>query len=435
MVSDALAAKGDGSVKGAPYTGRALGGTPSNTRSGEQARLPLFDSLRALAVIAILVFHCSAPAGELGPGHPLRAYLTRLDAGVWLFFVISGVLLYRPFVAARLGGDPSLAVGAYAWRRVLRIVPAYWVALTVVTIWRAHPGVFTASGIPTFYGFLQTYSTPASLDGHGLGQAWSLCVEMAFYVFLPCYALALRAIPARTPRSRLKIELAGLAVLVVVSTAWKLVVIEGMPTPLGFKPTIVALPVYLDVFAVGMGFAVLHAWYAQDGAVPRPLRVLDRWPSVAWLAALAAFWVVCTRIGLTTIEGYTRAQYMERHLLNLVIAAALVLPAVVGDQRRGVVRRVLANRVLLFVGVISYGIFLYQGAVLEQLTVWGVGTAHAQHRLLEWVLSAAVFSTAIAVLSWYLLERPILRLKSRVPFRMRRPAPQPEPAPALAPAP
>jgi peptidoglycan/LPS O-acetylase OafA/YrhL len=48
---------------------------------------------------------------------------------------------------------------------------------------------------------------------------------------------------------------------------------------------------------------------------------------------------------------------------------------------------------------------------------------------------AAAFSTAIAVLSWYLLERPILRLKSRVPFRIRRTAPQPEPAPALAPAP
>jgi len=195
--------------------------------------LPLFDSLRALAVIAVLVFHCAPPAGELGPGHPLRPYLTRLDAGVWIFFVISGVLLYRPFVAARLAGSPSLSVGAYAWRRLLRIVPAYWVALTVVTIWRAHPDVFTASGIPTFYGFLQTYSTAASIHGHGLGQAWSLCVEMAFYAFLPCYALALRRIPAGNPRRRLHIELGGLALLVAVSEVWKLVVTAGMVTPLG----------------------------------------------------------------------------------------------------------------------------------------------------------------------------------------------------------
>jgi peptidoglycan/LPS O-acetylase OafA/YrhL len=408
--------------------------TSSQRASGGRVQLPLFDSLRAIAVVLILVFHSAAPAGELGPGHPLQPYITRLDVGVWIFFVISGVLLYRPFVAARLAGNPSLAVGAYAWRRVLRIVPAYWVALTVVTIWRAHTGVFTATGIPTFYGFLQTYSTAASIRGHGLGQAWSLCVEMAFYAFLPCYALALRRIPARTPRARLRVELGGLLLLVVVSEVWKLVVMRGMVTPLGFTPAIVALPVYFDVFALGMGLAVLHAWHAQGGAVPRPLGVLDRWPALAWLVALAAFWVVSTRIGLTTIQGYTRAQYMERHLLNALIAVAIVVPAVVGNQQRGLVRRLLSNRVLVFVGVISYGIFLYQGAVLEQLTVWGVGGPHSSHRLFVWVLSAGVFSAAIATLSWYCLERPILRLKSRVPFRGGAATPQAEAA-VLAPAP
>jgi peptidoglycan/LPS O-acetylase OafA/YrhL len=394
--------------------------------------LPLFDSLRAIAVMAVLVFHAAPPAGELEPGHPLEQYVTRLDAGVWIFFVISGVLLYRPFVAARLRGEPSLAVGAYAWRRALRIVPAYWVALTVVTLWRSHPGVLTVSGIPTFYGFLQTYSTDASIHGHGLGQAWSLCVEMAFYAFLPCYALLLRALPAPSRRARLRIELAGLALLVVVSMVWKIVVTAGMPLPLGFTPAVVALPVYLDVFAVGMGLAVFHAWQAERTEIPRPLRVLDRLPSLAWLGALAAFWVVSTQIGLHTIGGYTRAQYMERHVLNAVIGLCLVLPAVVGDQRRGLVRRLLANRVLLFIGVVSYGVFLYQGAVLEQLTVWGVGAPGSSHRLLVWVVAAGLFSVAIATLSWYLLERPILTLKNRVPWSRRGDAARVEPAPALA---
>jgi peptidoglycan/LPS O-acetylase OafA/YrhL len=384
------------------------------------ARLPLFDSLRAIAVIAVVVFHAAPPAGELASQHPLRAVLSRLDAGVWVFFVISGVLLYRPFVAARLRGGPSLAVGAYAWRRALRIIPAYWVALTVITIWRSHPGVFTPNGIPTYYGFLQTYSTAASIRGHGLGQAWSLCVEAAFYAFLPCYALALRRLPGRSPRARLNIEMAGIAVLIAVSVVWKLVVVTSLGEPLGWTPALCALPVYLDVFAVGMGLAVLHAWHEQTGALPRPLRILDGWPSAAWLLALAAFYVVTTQIGLYTIKGYTRAEWVERHVLNTVIGLGIVLPAVVGNQRRGVVRRLLANRVLLYIGMISYGIFLYQGAVLEQLTIWGVGAPHTSHRLLVWVAATLAGTGLIAIVSWYCLEQPMLRLKSRVPLRRRR---------------
>jgi peptidoglycan/LPS O-acetylase OafA/YrhL len=385
-----------------------------------RTRLPLFDSLRAIAVIAIVVFHAAPAAGELASAHPLRAVLTRLDAGVWVFFVISGVLLYLPFVTARLSGERPPAVGAYAWRRVLRIVPAYWVALTVITIWRSHPGVFDLKGILTFYGFLQTYSTAASIHGHGLGQAWSLCVEVAFYAFLPCYALALRSLPARSPRARLNVELGGLAALVAISVIWKVAFVASMPQPLRYTPAIAALPVYLDVFAVGMGLAVLRAWHELTGTLPRPLRILDRWPSAGWLLAGVAFYLVATQIGLYTIKPYTGAQWIERHMLNTVIGLGIVLPAVFGDQRRGLLRRLLANRVLLFLGVISYGVFLYQGAVLEQLAVWGVGGPHSSHRLLVWVAATLGGTALIATLSWYWIEQPALRLKARFPLRPRR---------------
>ena len=51
----------------------------------------------------------------------------RLEVGVAIFFCISGFLLYRPFVVAHHRAQAMPAVGAYAWRRFLRIVPAYWV--------------------------------------------------------------------------------------------------------------------------------------------------------------------------------------------------------------------------------------------------------------------------------------------------------------------
>src|SRR5437764_15116070 len=146
-------------------------------------RLPLFDSLRAIAALAVLGTHAAVFAGlETSRSSVLRPYAARLDVGVAVFFVVSGFLLYRPFVLARTRGGPRPATGPYAWRRFLRIVPAYWVALTLTTLWVGTHGVFSGSGIVHYYGLAQAYST--STLGGGITPAWSLTIELAFYAFL-----------------------------------------------------------------------------------------------------------------------------------------------------------------------------------------------------------------------------------------------------------
>src|SRR4051794_1356756 len=104
-------------------------------------RFPLFDSLRAIAALAIFGTHAYFTLRNNAPG-PVRPYAARLEVGVYIFFVISGFLLYRPFVRARLSGSPAPATGAYAWRRLLRIGPAYWIALTLVALWLGEHYVF-----------------------------------------------------------------------------------------------------------------------------------------------------------------------------------------------------------------------------------------------------------------------------------------------------
>src|SRR4051794_28133520 len=94
-------------------------------------RFPLFDSLRALAAILVLSTHAAGPAHAADPGAFVRPFAVRLGAGVAVFFVISGFLLYRPFVHARVAGEKRPGFGSYALGRFLRIYPAYWVALTV----------------------------------------------------------------------------------------------------------------------------------------------------------------------------------------------------------------------------------------------------------------------------------------------------------------
>src|SRR3954451_2863760 len=111
---------------------------------GDRAdRFPLMDSLRAIAVLAVLLTHVSYFVAQSGTD--LLVHL-RFDMGVTIFFVISGFLIYRPWVHARLRGEPSPLVRVYAWRRLLRIVPGYWVALTLVTLAIGLTGLFTWSG-------------------------------------------------------------------------------------------------------------------------------------------------------------------------------------------------------------------------------------------------------------------------------------------------
>jgi peptidoglycan/LPS O-acetylase OafA/YrhL len=378
-----------------------------NARAG---RFPLFDSLRAIAALAVLGTHAAVYAASPG----LMPYAARLEVGVAIFFVISGFLLYRPFVRARLLAERPPRLRAYAWRRALRIVPNYWVALTVTTIVLGTAGVFTLSDGPLYYGFAQTWTEPTI--GGGLSQAWTLCIEVTFYAFLPIWAWAMRRAPGASFERRMRGELLALALVFAGSIAYKILLLAGgNQHQIRITPALDSLPGFLDQFAIGMGLAVLTVWLERRERLPRPLAVIERFPILPWLVAGVAFWAASTQIGLTgrVLEDFTPREYVLRHLLYALIALGMVLPAVVGDSRRGIVRRVLANPALLFLGLISYSIYLYGPAVLDQLQRWhfhSPGPAYA-----GLLLVGGVITIAVSAVSYYLVERPALSLKRLVP--------------------
>ena len=105
-------------------------GAPSRAASPAVApppgnpRFPLFDSLRGLAVLAVVVFHVFIVTGALNRRGIGDAVAVLGSQGPILFFAISGFLLYRPWVAARAAGAPTPRLARYARRRALRILPA-----------------------------------------------------------------------------------------------------------------------------------------------------------------------------------------------------------------------------------------------------------------------------------------------------------------------
>jgi peptidoglycan/LPS O-acetylase OafA/YrhL len=374
-------------------------------------RFPLFDGLRAIAVLSVLVTHTALLSGanELAW---YGKYTARLDVGVTIFFLISGFLLYRPYVAAHLDGEPGPRVRDYARRRVLRIVPAYWLALTLLAIYPGLVQMWTGHSW-VYYLFLQDYS--AAWTFGGLQPAWSLAIEASFYIALPFVAYGLRRAGAGMDRSgRVALEAGVIGLLGIASFVIRAVT-PGSPA----SQVHITLIATFDWFALGMLLAIASA--ALAGREPRPVRFLRRWPSSAWLVALALFWFTSTQLGLggTLFFRVTTAQSLAQHALYGAIAFFLLLPAVFADDGAGVPRAVLRNRLVAWIGLISYGIFLWHHPIAIKLSSAHHSGLFSGARMLGITAATVAISIACAAASYYVVERPILRFKDR-PFRRRR---------------
>lgn len=363
-------------------------------------RYPALDGVRGLAAVGILLFHAvGVYARGSAPDAWVRPWVARLDVAVPVFFLLSGFLLYRPFVRARREGARA-SVGAYAWRRALRILPAYWVALTLAAIVLDLPGVFTASGVVHYYGLTQAYD--ADTVGGGLSQAWTLCVEIAFYAFLPLWALALRRL---APGPSLRAEAWGLAALVVFSVAWKAWVLAAIAPPYvgATYPWLIAMPDYLDMFAIGMALAVASVLWHERGGAPawagNPL-----W----WLAAAGLYVLAAVGVGLDHVDprGFTHGEFVVRHVLYAAIAATILLPIVAGAGRA------LSTRAFVALGLVSYGVYLYHLPLLGLLGRWDLAKLEDHvHPYVLWTGVALAGTLLLAAASWKLVEAPALRLR------------------------
>jgi len=370
-------------------------------------RFALLDSLRAIAALSVfgyhVVFHTRSLGSTFGP------WLRHLNVGVPIFFLISGFLLYRPWARARFRGEPGPSVRRYAARRALRIVPAYWLALPLVALWLGRDYVFSPGGIVTYFGFLQAYRYGTIIGG--IGQAWTLSVEMSFYIALPLLALTVRRVAVRSSRGFLVSELALCGLLFAFAVTWQLEAVRHLGNDNGLLfPALVSLPGALDLFALGMVLAVVSVWAEGTGARPLAVRVVDRASWLPWVGAAAAY--VALVHSAEWFGGALGRQVLLTHELGGLVAFGLLLPAVFGDERRGVVRRLLGAPMLRWVGRVSYAFYLWHLVVILKLQEYGVRDA-----LGRWLFAGVCLavSLAIAAASWYWIERRFLDLGRRRP--------------------
>ncbi|WP_080597757.1 acyltransferase family protein [Rhodococcus rhodochrous] len=366
---------------------------------GRRERYVLLEPLRAVAALMVLGYHVYLRSGP-DPENTWDA-ARLLNMGVPIFFVLSGFLLYRPFAAARLEGRPRPDIGRYAKRRFFRIVPGYWVALTVFAL-----------VIPTwvdvlhrdawiYYGLAQTW-----VPGHtfeGLSPAWSLSVEVAFYLLLPLYALVLhRTLGGRPARTQLVVEvgiLCAAAVFCLLARRFLFGLGEG---PTGFLAW--SLLGHLDWFAAGMALALATIVWSGGKDRPRPVRLVEQYPGTCWSLAVAIFLLLGFIVG---------SPGDILHVAGVVIALLLVAPAVFGDQTAGRARNLLSLPVMVGLGAISYGIFLWN----EPIAVWLQSVGAHDWGFVEGtpvlLFLTVVLTVLAAVISYFLVERPMMAYSRR----------------------
>jgi peptidoglycan/LPS O-acetylase OafA/YrhL len=382
---------------------------PNLTPPAGNPRFPLIDSLRAIAALSVFAGHTVTGTTSLITDPTLFVWATNVAyEGVALFFLISGFLLYRPFLIARRGGRAtSLAV--YARRRVLRIVPAYWAALSIFLALGLVSGV-NGGNWWSFYGFGQIYSFTTL--GGGIGAGWTLCIEVTFYAALPVFAwLAARL---GTGRRSLRGDVALLVVLGAGALAFR-----AHFSAFSDLATVSTLPGTFFWFALGMGLAVATvderavAFVAAAGA-RRP-----GWPALAWTLALVLFVALHGLGNASAALGFTTV-LVGQHALYGIVALLVLAPAAFDQHVRGPVVSLLRRPALAWVGLVSYAFYLYHTIVIEQLDRFA---RHHHLALRYWLVTvlALPISLACAAASFYLLERPLMRMGLRRP-RPRAPA-------------
>jgi peptidoglycan/LPS O-acetylase OafA/YrhL len=351
--------------------------------------MPQLDGLRAIAVFMVFYHHFMPWSLQLG--------LPWGESGVDLFFVLSGFLITGILLKCRryteVDGQSVMATwGRFYARRCLRIFPLYYVALVIYA-------TLSKSIINELTPWLWTYTLNifrtfvSDKWGGPISHLWSLSIEEQFYLIWPWVILLI-------PR---RLLLHGIIFAIIVGPATKLIMGLNGWSDAAIRYFTLAC---LDTLALGGALA-----YFVDR---RGLAAVSSSPILKWM-----LWISLPMVILGLLLRITGDTPLER-LLLLMSGRTLFFGWVVikaANGFRGIAGRFLAWRPIVYLGTISYGLYLLHKPIPLLLRNAGLQVDKVSPFLMFLVYTG--LAIIIASLSWHLFETPINSLKRRFPYRER----------------
>ncbi len=350
--------------------------------SATRERLDVLDGLRGLAIALVVWYHAWLVSGQ---GVSALNFMAEAGfLGVDLFFFISGFCLFFPYARALRDGRPIPTNRHFFVRRAVKILPSYLLALFVFAV--VYHARFASPGeafiqIVSHLTFLHTLS-PLTF-GAISGPLWTIGVEVQFYLLFPLLCPIFRKSPVWT-----------YATMVAFSETYRFIVGHaGLGSSFLF---INQLPAYLDVFGSGMFAAYAFTRMHAGGREGR-----GRFATVTSLGAFALAFAGLAQVSAIARAGDVNAAYDSVNSVRVVVGPLCVILALSTSFAVARWRSVVTTRLLVFLSMISYNLYLWN----LEIAVWyhQAGFGPAATFILS-IATAVVLSTAIT----YAIERPIL---------------------------
>jgi peptidoglycan/LPS O-acetylase OafA/YrhL len=375
---------------------RSAPGAGSSRTERRFARNAGLDGLRAIAVAGVVYRHLHLP-GLYGGG-----------VGVFAFFTLSGfIITYLLCVELRETG--RIALGAFWLRRALRLLPALLLTVLVsmvlgVTVGHQNAFVPLRESLPALGYFANwarvwTAYHPGAFYLGPFDHTWSLSVEEQFYLTWPLIFLALRTVVTRRPVLAVIITL----ILAEISGAVRFFAWDSAKPEFSANVLYNRTDTQAELLLIGAAAGIVAARLSARAAMHRGL---PRWLlSVGGIAGLLILFLAMRFQPPPTYPTRMHAFWTVGLTLLALGVSALCLDLLLNV--RGLVSRLLSIPPLPQLGRISYGIYLYHYPVLIYLG----------RRLSRDTYTSAALVTlitlAIATASWFLVERPVIRLGQR----------------------
>ena len=371
--------------------------------AGARGFVPALEGLRGLAAIGIITTHV-AFVTRMSYGNPVRRLYGRLDMLVAVFFAKTGFLLWRTHAdhARRNRPGTARAVLPYLRARLVRIMPAYSVLVAVAMVLLPQNRVNGPTVWLRNLTLTQIYQRRFLVSG--LTHAWSLAVEMAYYLSLPALWTGMKNLRGEAARWRLPAVTGfgafGLLFPLIPSHRLRLL-------PKGVNEQIMP-PAFFAWFASGMMLAEVAT------ARPGVLAALSRGPRSRWgwwSAGGAA--LVATTVPRWFTEGFhhpSGREFAARNGLTAAMAFLFLGPVVLAPE--GTRFRVLESAPLQALGRWSYGIFLWHLIVLHFAFPLTGTQLWARRMGVIWPVTVAG-SIAVGAASYRFIEEPARRALER----------------------